>query len=124
MNFLLKTEDAAKFFAAYAATLYFGNAWWLFFAWLLAPDLSMIGYAINAKVGAVCYNLAHHQGIALVIFVVGIYLQVPWLTFTGAVLFGHSALDRWLGYGLISRRLQAHAPRMDRKKMISVFPGF
>jgi hypothetical protein len=100
MDFVLKLEDAAKFVAAYFLSLYFGNAWWLFFAWLLAPDLSMIGYAINAKVGAILYNLAHHQGLAIVILGIGFYLTMPAMTFTGLVLLGHSALDRMLGYGL------------------------
>lgn len=58
MDFLLKLEDAAKFVAAYFLSLYFGNAWWLFFAWLLAPDLSMIGYAINTKV-VQCFIISH-----------------------------------------------------------------
>jgi len=100
MNLLLKLEDAAKFAAAYALSLYFGYSWWLFLAWFLAPDLSMIGYFVNTKVGAVAYNLAHHQGLAIVIFAGGIYLNMPSLTFAGIVLFGHSAFDRLLGYGL------------------------
>ena len=100
MNLLLKLEDATKFVAAYVLTLYFENAWWLFFAWLLAPDISMIGYAINTRVGAVLYNIAHHQALAIVIFWIGFYLGNPALTFTGLVLFGHSAFDRLLGYGL------------------------
>ena len=100
MNSLLKLEDAAKFVATYVLSLFFGNAWWLFFAWLLAPDLSMIGYTINTRVGAVLYNLAHHQGLAIVVFAIGFYLSTPSLIFAGMVLFGHSALDRLLGYGL------------------------
>jgi hypothetical protein len=100
MNLLLKLEDTAKFVAAYALSIYLGNPWWLFLVWLLAPDLSMIGYAINTKIGAIFYNVAHHQGLALVIFVVGFYFVIPSLTFTGIVLFGHSAFDRLLGYGL------------------------
>ena len=100
MNVLLKLEDVAKFIAAYWLSLYLGNAWWLFFAWLLAPDVSMIGYAINTRVGAVLYNIAHHQGLALIILIAGIYLSVSGLTLTGIILFGHSAMDRLLGYGL------------------------
>jgi hypothetical protein len=100
MDLMLKLEDAAKFVVAYFLSLYFGNVWWLFFAWLLAPDLSMIGYAINTKVGAALYNLAHHQGLALIVLTAGFYFTIPNLTFAGIVLLGHSALDRMLGYGL------------------------
>lgn len=100
MNLLLKLEDAAKFMAAFVLSLYLGFSWWLFLAWFLAPDLSMMGYLINTKVGAAAYNLGHHQGLAIVIFVSGVYLNMPSLTFAGIVLFGHSAFDRMLGYGL------------------------
>ena len=60
----------------------------------------MIGYVVNTKVGAALYNLAHHQGLALGILIAGIYLSFPGLTLTGIILFGHSAMDRMLGYGL------------------------
>ena len=55
MTILLKLEDAAKFLAAYWLSLYLGHAWWIFFAWLLAPDLSAIGYVVNTRVGALQY---------------------------------------------------------------------
>ncbi|GHM99661.1 hypothetical protein WSM22_11510 [Cytophagales bacterium WSM2-2] len=100
MNFMLKLEDAAKFAAAYAMSIYFGRAWWEFFAWLLVPDVSAIGYAVNTRVGAILYNIAHHQGLALLILGIGMYLSNPMLTFAGVVMFGHSAMDRMLGYGL------------------------
>jgi hypothetical protein len=100
MKLLLKLEDAAKFIAAYALSLYLGYSWWFFFAWFLVPDLSMIGYLVNTKIGAVFYNIAHHQGLALLIFATGFYLLTPSLIFAGTVMFGHSAFDRMLGYGL------------------------
>lgn len=100
MNAILKLEDAAKLMAAYWLSLYLGYSWWVFFAWLLAPDLSMIGYVVNTRVGATLYNLAHHQGLALAILIAGIYFSSPGLTLTGIILFGHSAMDRLLGYGL------------------------
>jgi len=100
MNVLLKLEDAAKFVAAYWLSLYLGHAWWIFFVWLLAPDLSMMGYAVNTSVGAALYNLAHHQGVALALLIAGIYFSFSGLTLTGIILLGHSAMDRLLGYGL------------------------
>jgi len=100
MNLVLKLEDAAKFLAAYWLSLYMGHAWWIFFAWLLAPDLSMVGYVVNARVGAALYNVAHHQGLALTVLIVGIYFSLPVLILVGIILFGHSAMDRLLGYGL------------------------
>lgn len=100
MNKLLRLEDIAKFFLAFAASFYLDYAWWLFLAWLLAPDLGMIGYAVNNRTGAWLYNLLHHQAVAIVVGGAGLALSVPALQLAGLVLFGHSAMDRALGYGL------------------------
>lgn len=74
--------------------------WWLWPALFLAPDLSMMGYLVNTKVGAFCYNLAHHKGIAGVVILTGWFLSNPVLQLTGLLLWGHSSFDRLLGYGL------------------------
>ncbi|MBS1680616.1 MAG: DUF4260 domain-containing protein [Bacteroidetes bacterium] len=100
MTVLLKLEDAAKFIGAYWLSLYLGYAGWVFFVWLLVPDISMIGYLFNTKVGAAVYNTAHHQGLAIAVTAVGFYFAVPHVTLAGIILFGHSAMDRMLGYGL------------------------
>jgi hypothetical protein len=46
-------------------------AWWWYLALLLAPDLGMLGYLAGPRVGAISYNLAHHKGVAVLLFVVG-----------------------------------------------------
>ncbi len=75
-------------------------AWWWFPVLLLTPDLSMLGYALNPKVGAWLYNFVHHRGVALAVYVAGVLLVVPSLQLAGVILFGHSSLDRVFGYGL------------------------
>lgn len=100
MKNLLKLEELAKFALAFILTLWLGFAWWMFFLWLLAPDLSMLGYLVNSKVGAWTYNFFHHQALAIVIGLSGLYLANVELQFAGLVLFGHSAMDRAFGYGL------------------------
>lgn len=77
------------------------NFSWTWFAILfLAPDLGMLGYLINSQTGAVTYNLTHHKGIAVIIYLAGIYFTSPQLQFAGIFLFAHSSFDRILGYGL------------------------
>ena len=74
---------------------------WAWFAVLfLAPDLGMLGYVLNPKIGAITYNLAHHKGIAILIYLSGIYFSLPHFQFAGILLFAHSSFDRILGYGL------------------------
>lgn len=48
-------------------------SWWMWFPIFLLPDLSMMGYLINNKVGAISCNIFHHQLLATVIAELGLY---------------------------------------------------
>lgn len=100
MRTILKLEEAAMFAAAIFAFSRLSFAWWWFPLLILAPDIGMIGYLINDKVGAFTYNLFHHKGLALVVFVAGLASKNEILQLTGIILFGHSSMDRMFGYGL------------------------
>jgi multisubunit Na+/H+ antiporter MnhB subunit len=100
MKTLLNLEEFGKLIAAYVLTIFLGFKWWAFFAWLLAPDVSMIGYLVNTKLGAWLYNFVHHQLVAVAVGLTGLYLADSNLQFAGLLLFGHSAMDRIFGYGL------------------------
>ena len=66
----------------------------------LAPDLSMIGYLANPRFGAWMYNLVHHKGLSVALYVLGYLLSLPWRMFATTILLGHSSFARVLGYGL------------------------
>lgn len=100
MNILLKLEELALFGLSIFAFTYTNFEWWYYLAFFFAPDIGMIGYIINPKLGAISYNLFHHRLIALGVYIAGIYLNNEWLTFSGIILFGHISFDRILGYGL------------------------
>ena len=100
MNILLKTEEAAELVMAYVITLLLGFSWWTFFMLLFLPDLFMVGYVVNARVGAWLYNLGHHKGVAISVALLGLSFSNSVCILIGAVLFGHSALDRVFGFGL------------------------
>ena len=87
---------------AFALLLFSGldYSWWLFALLFFAPDLSMLGYLINPRLGAWTYNLIHHKGLAVTLYALGYLLTVPWLMFAGTLLFAHSSFDRIFGYGL------------------------
>lgn len=74
--------------------------WWLWLPLFLAPDLSMIGYLISARVGATCYNAVHHKATAGILIMAGVAGHFPVLLFTGLLLWAHSSFDRIMGYGL------------------------
>jgi uncharacterized protein DUF4260 len=67
---------------------------------LFAPDISLIGYLLNPMVGAITYNFIHHKTLAILLYLAGSLSQLPGLQLAGLVMFGHSSLDRFLGFGL------------------------
>jgi len=100
MKTLLKLEEAAMFLLSIILISRLPYAWYWWLIWILAPDLSMIAYLGGNRVGAIGYNLVHHKGIAILIYAIGLYTNHPALEFAGLILFGHSSMDRGMGYGL------------------------
>lgn len=100
MKNLLKLEELAEALFALAVFARLPFAWWVLPATFLLPDLSMAGYLAGPRVGAFCYNFAHHKALAFAVGVAGWWLGQPVLLLAGTVLLFHSALDRLLGYGL------------------------
>ena len=100
MKNLLRLEEAAMFGLALYLNSLLPFSSWVFWAFLLAPDLSMIGYLVNPRIGAVLYNFVHHKALAVVAYISGSLLSIPELALAGVVLFAHSSMDRVFGYGL------------------------
>lgn len=90
--------------AVLALSLYFfwhnEFSWLLFFLLLFAPDLSMIGYIYNTKIGAILYNLFHTYIITIVVIVLGLLFKIPILLAIGLIWSAHIGMDRMIGYGL------------------------
>ena len=100
MDKILKLEEVAMFILGIYLFNLLSYEWWWFLVLILAPDIGMIGYVFGNKIGAPVYNIFHHKGIAILIYIAGNYLSQPLLQLVGIVLFSHSAMDRILGYGL------------------------
>lgn len=100
MENLVKIEQLALF--AFSIFLFSQTdyAWWWFPSLILLPDISMLGYLKDPKVGAFLYNLIHHQAIVLLILCLGWQMGNDSLYLAGIILFGHSSMDRIFGYGL------------------------
>jgi len=81
-----------------------GFEWWVFVLFLFTPDISMLAYFLGNKTGASVYNFFHYKFFAVIIGMGGYLLNINELAFVGTILFGHSSLDRILGYGLKSFR--------------------
>jgi hypothetical protein len=100
MKNLILLEEAAMFALSIYLSTFLPYNPWLFWILFLTPDVGMVGYLINPKIGAFTYNFLHHKGVAILCYAVGLYLRIDALQFTGLLLFSHSAFDRMLGYGL------------------------
>jgi positive regulator of sigma E activity len=102
MNTILKLEEAAMTaIGIYLLTIYnLHLSFWLWAILFFSPDIGMLGYVVNTKIGAVSYNLFHHKGIAIALAVVGYYLQNDLMIAISILLFSHASFDRIMGYGL------------------------
>ena len=83
----------------FAAALYFywqsGFSWVWFAVLLFSIDVSMAGYLVNNKVGAMVYNLGHSLALPILLFVLG-FVSNNWLCW--ALL-----LSGWLTWAWIAR---------------------
>ncbi len=100
---MLRLEGAAAALAALALFIASGEDWRLAAMCFFVPDLTMLGYAFGARVGAVCYNAAHTYLGPAALGLTGVAASSSLLVALAAVWAMHIGVDRMLGYGLKSR---------------------
>jgi hypothetical protein len=74
--------------------------WGIFAALFLVPDLSMLGYVINTRIGAASYNVVHSYVTPLALAALAAATHHENLFPYVCIWTAHIALDRALGYGL------------------------
>jgi hypothetical protein len=75
-------------------------SWWLFFLCLLLPDLFMLGYVFNNRIGALIYNIGHTYLIPLILLLLSVSLKQDLLLALSLIWIAHIGMDRTVGYGL------------------------
>jgi hypothetical protein len=100
MKNLIRIEEGMMLILAIYLNTLLPAKGWIFWAFFLAPDIGFIGYAFGPAVGAWTYNAVHHKGIAIALYLLGSVWSMPAMQLAGLIMFGHSAFDRLLGYGL------------------------
>lgn len=100
MKNLLRFEEFTMLLGSIYLFSLLGYSWWVLVVLLLVPDIGMVGYLINPRIGAVTYNLAHSRSVALLFLGLGVWLTSSMLSLIGVVLLCHACMDRMLGYGL------------------------
>ena len=100
MKNLIRTEELSIFLLSIFLYSKLPYPWWLFPLLFLLPDLSMLGYLVSQKIGALIYNVIHYRALSLAILGAGYYLNSNILMLIGIIIFSHSTLDRAFDYGL------------------------
>lgn len=77
-----------------------GGSWVLFALLILAPDVSMLGYLFEPKVGTVTYNLFHTYALPAILATFGVLAGSPLAASVALIWFAHIGMDRLVGYGL------------------------
>ncbi len=117
MNFfspkvLLRLEGLVVVVTACTIYAYLSFSWIAFALFILAPDLSMLGFLVSKKVGTITYNVFHTYSIPLLIFLMLFCLGQsndesdaspgwsPFLVELAIIWLAHIGFDRMLGYGI------------------------
>lgn len=97
---LLRLEGLVLFAVSVALFFHLGGALWRFLLLLLVPDLTMIGYARNVRIGAVIYNAGHTLAVPVALGGAALVANRPDIVPFILIWTAHIGMDRMLGYGL------------------------
>ena len=96
-NTIMKNSISLEELAMFILGIYlFSNldfAWRWFLVLILLPDISMIGYVFGNKVGAYSYNFFHHKGVAIAVYLLGIYMNNSVVQLIGIILNSDRVLN-------------------------------
>lgn len=97
---LLRLEGLAVLVGA--VVLYFdaGYGWLVLVLFLLAPDLSMIGYLGGPALGTLTYDVVHTYVLPVALAVFGVVGDSSVALQIALIWLAHIGADRLLGYGL------------------------
>jgi hypothetical protein len=95
----LHLQGAALLAIGVTAYALLGLRWWLFAVLILAPDLSMLGYLMNPRVGAIIYNVGHSLLWPAALIIAGLLAGSSGLLTVGIIWVCHIGMDHLFGYG-------------------------
>jgi len=97
---LLHLEGAAVFVLSLLGYHWSHGGWLLLVLLFLVPDLSMIGYVANVRLGTITYNAAHTYIAPLALAAYSFTAGHPMLLWLSLIWIAHIGFDRMLGFGL------------------------
>jgi hypothetical protein len=101
MKYILKLESLGLLilFTAIYHHLYQGQ-WGFYLALFFVPDISFILFLVTKKLGIITYNVFHHQGVLVILLILGYLFHNEMIMKIGLIFLAHSTFDRVAGYGL------------------------
>jgi hypothetical protein len=101
MKNILKLESAGLFLLFTGAYFHlYPGTWKFYIALFLIPDVSFAFFLITKKLGAIAYNIFHHQGVLVLLFLIGYFVKENSIMKVALIFLAHSTFDRVAGYGL------------------------
>lgn len=115
---LLRLEGLAILAGAVVYYWYSGESWLVFALFFLAPDLSMLGYLADPRVGAIVYNAGHTYFTPFLFILLELAgLGNGLLAQLGVIWIAHIGFDRLLGLGLkLGRFRETHLGPVGSRK--------
>ncbi len=99
-RWLLHFEGASIFLLTLVLYSHGHFRWWLYAALFLTPDLFMLGYLANVRVGSAFYNFAHTLVCPVILVALSLLLPAAQLMPYALIWLSHIGFDRTLGFGL------------------------
>ena len=119
---LLRLEGATVLIVSLLLYRWSHASWLQFTLLFLLPDLSMLGYAVNNRAGAITYNFVHTYVGPLVLAAYSFGSNRPAIVSLSFIWIAHIGFDRMLGFGLkYPTRFKDTHLNLDRHN-ISEFP--
>lgn len=97
----LRTEGAIIFICCLVAYLWLGYPLLWFLVLFFSFDISIIGYAINTRVGAITYNAVHSFIGPALLVTIGLITANTMCTGYALIWFSHLGFDRMIGFGFM-----------------------
>jgi hypothetical protein len=97
---LLKLEGAVVFIIALVMYSRSGSGWLMLAVLFFVPDVSMMGYAVNTRIGAGLYNVVHAYVLPAALGLIGLWSINGVMVSLSLIWFAHIGFDRLWGFGL------------------------
>lgn len=96
----IKLEGLLVLIASSIAYNELGYSWKMFFILFLLPDVSLAGYFLGSRVGAIAYNIFHSYISPIALGILAYAMECHDLNYIILIWIAHIGFDRSLGFGL------------------------